>query len=94
MDSEGNVYVVWSTTTDFPVVKPLQPGPGGLSDAFVAQLNPAGSALVYSTYLAGSSSDSGGGIAVGPEGSAYVTGSTSSTDFPIASFQETKSGSF
>ena len=93
VDSEGNAYVVGTTSsTDFPTVNPLQPGPGGLSDAFVAQLNPTGSALVYSTYLAGSSSDSGNGIAVGPEGNAYVTGSTSSTDFPIASFQEEKAG--
>ena len=93
VDSEGNAYVVGTTSsTDFPTVNPLQPGPGGLSDAFVAQLNPTGSALVYSTYLAGSSSDSGNGIAVGPEGNAYVTGSTSSTDFSIASFQEEKAG--
>ena len=59
----------------------------------MAQLNPTGSALVYSTYLGGSTNDSGYGIAVDPEGSAYVTGTTVSTDFPIASFQEEKAGS-
>jgi hypothetical protein len=48
----------------------------------VTKLNAAGSAFVYSTYLGGSDADAGYGIAVDASGSAYVTGSTSSTDFP------------
>ena len=51
MDSSGNSYVTGSTTsTNFPTMNPLQPanGDGGrYSDAFVAKLNPTGSALVY-----------------------------------------------
>jgi hypothetical protein len=55
---------------------------GGDWDAFVTKLNPAGSALLYSTYLGGSNSDGAGGIAVDTLGSAYVAGATESTDFP------------
>src|SRR5439155_53106 len=62
---------------------------GGGTDAFVAKLNSGGSALVYSTYLGGNSNDQGSGIAVDSSGNAYVTGSTSSANFPTtaASFQ-------
>src|SRR5262249_40439459 len=63
------------------------PGKGGLGagqDAFVAKLNAAGTALTYSVYLGGSGQDNGNGIAVDGSGSAYVTGSTTSTDFPTA----------
>ena len=88
MDSAGNAYVTGSTTsTNFPTASPLQAVFGGgmlLGDAFVAKLNPAGSALVYSTYLGGSGDDFGQGIAVDSSGNAYVTGSTYSTDFPTA----------
>ena len=50
----------------------------------MAKLNPAGSALVYSTYLGGSGTDFSNGIAVDASGNAYVTGSTTSTNFPTA----------
>src|SRR5206468_952246 len=60
----------------------FQPNFGGSTDAFVTKLNPTGSALVYSSYLGGSSNDSGIGIAVDALGSAYVTGDTDSFNFP------------
>jgi hypothetical protein len=84
VDSAGNAYVIGGTTdsTDFPTMNPLQPVYGGNGDAFVAKLNPTGSALVYSTYLGGSGQDNGTGIAVDSAGNAYVTGYTSSTNFP------------
>ena len=50
---------------------------------FLTKFNPQGSALVYSTYLGGSGYDLGNGIAVDSLGSAYVSGSTESTDFPV-----------
>src|SRR3989442_7725067 len=53
-------------------------------DAFVSKLDPTGSRLVYSTYLGGGASDWGRGIAVDSQGSAFVTGSTESPDFPTA----------
>ncbi len=91
VDSAGDAYVTGTTTsTDFPTHDPLQPenasGGGDVSNAFVAKLNPAGSALLYSTYLGGSGlgafGDSGLGIAVDSAGDAYVTGNTASSDFP------------
>src|SRR5439155_726812 len=67
----------------------------GQGDGFVTKLNPAGSALVYSTYLGGSGPDDGKGIAVDAAGNAYVTGSTASSNFPttIGAFQTIKGGS-
>lgn len=85
VDSSGNAYVVGETgsSINFPIVNPLQPTFGGpIRDAFVAKLNPSGSALVYSTYLGGSDLDRGLGIAVDSSGNVYVTGETQSTDFP------------
>src|SRR5439155_6499518 len=57
----------------------------------VTKLDPAGSALVYSTYLGGSGRDNGNGIAVDTDGNAYVTGFTESPDFPTTpgAFQTT-----
>src|SRR5262249_3285218 len=52
------------------------------ADAFVTKLKAGGSGLTYSTYLGGSSSDIGLGIAVDGSGNAYVTGSTQSSNFP------------
>jgi hypothetical protein len=84
VDSSGNAYVTGHTdSTDFPLMNPLQPTyGGGAYDAFVTMLNPAGAALVYSTYLGGSGDDDGYGIAVDSLGNAYVTGQTSSPNFP------------
>jgi uncharacterized repeat protein (TIGR01451 family) len=86
VDASGNAYVTGHTySTNFPTVNPLQAAHGGdFSDAFVAKLNAAGSALVYSTYQGGNAPDEGSGIAVDASGSAYVTGSTASTNFPTA----------
>lgn len=101
IDKEGNAYVTGiASSTDFPVT------PGSFqtvnnaadthsSNAFVSKINSTGSALVYSTYLGGSSipnpsencefcqnGDGGSGIAVGADGSAYVSGGTYSSNFP------------
>ena len=57
-------------------------GSGFPEDAFVTKLNATGTAVVYSTYLGGSSVDAGYGIAVDSSGNAYVTGATASTNFP------------
>ncbi|MGH8539626.1 MAG: Calx-beta domain-containing protein [Stenotrophobium sp.] len=90
VDSTGNAYVAGVTLAyDFPTANPLQPANAGGADAFVAKLNAAGSALVYSTYLGGSETSSSGndqanGIAVDSAGNAYVAGQTSSTNFPTA----------
>jgi PKD repeat protein len=83
VDAAGNAYVTGSTSSaDFPAVAPLQPTLAGGGDAFVAVVNPAGTALLYATYLGGGGYDYGQGIAVDAGGDAYVTGQTDSTDFP------------
>src|SRR5258708_38024873 len=60
----------------------IQPAFGGGTDVYVAKLNPTGNQLVYSTYLGGSGNDGATGIAVDSGGNAYITGVTSSTNFP------------
>ncbi|RMF95361.1 MAG: hypothetical protein D6734_05710 [Candidatus Schekmanbacteria bacterium] len=86
VDSEGNAYVTGYTfSSDFPTASPIQEDSAGGIDAFVTKINASGTALVYSTYLGGNGWDRGYGIAVDSEGNAYVTGNTSSSDFPTAS---------
>jgi beta-propeller repeat-containing protein len=99
VDAAGNAYVTGTTrSTNFPTTPgafQATPGGNGNDDAFVTKLNPTGSApLVYSTYLGGSGVDGGYGIAVDAAGNAYVTGFTSSTDFPTTpgAFQTANQG--
>jgi hypothetical protein len=89
VDGKGAAYVVGQTvSSNFPTT----PGAfdtsynddGHKADVFVAKLNPAGTGLVYGTYLGGSGDDAGYGVAVDGSGHAYVTGRTASTDFPIS----------
>ena len=82
VDSLGQAYIAGSTdSADFPTQSPLQFYSGG-NDAFVVKLNATGSALVYSTYLGGSSGDSAFSIALDCLGNAYVVGLTNSANFP------------
>jgi hypothetical protein len=94
VDSSGNAYVTGRTySNDFPLARPFQATNAGYSDVFVTKLNASGNALVYSTYLGGSSHDERSGIAVDSSGNAYVTGGTTSNDFPTARpFQATNAG--
>jgi hypothetical protein len=87
VDSGGNAYVTgYTNATDFPTTPgsylPTYPS-GATTDAFVTKMNPTGTAEVYSTFLGGSLSGSGDGIAVDSSGNAFVTGTTTSSDFPI-----------
>jgi uncharacterized protein (TIGR03437 family) len=97
VDSSGNVYMAGTTSTQNLPTTPgaFQPAFAGykvlpfdveqdFGDAFVAKLNPAGSAFIYLSYLGGSLNDVGGAIAVDSGGNAYVTGFTGSPDFPTA----------
>jgi hypothetical protein len=86
VDSASNAYVTGLTqSSDFPTKNPIQSKFGGVQDAFVTALNPAGSALLYSTYLGGSEADAAAGIAVDGNKNVYVTGQTASSDFPLTS---------
>ncbi len=83
VDSAGNVFLVGSTTsTDFPVLNPVQSTLAGSYDAVVVELNPAGSALVYSTYLGGTNNDGPYTAAVDSSDNAYILVGTQSSDFP------------
>jgi beta-propeller repeat-containing protein/IPT/TIG domain-containing protein len=82
VDSAGNVYVAGiATSPNFPIANALQQTPGGLVDAYAAKFDPAGSRLLYSTYLGGAGIDGASSIAVDAGGNAYLTGVTSSPDF-------------
>ncbi|HEX8852474.1 MAG TPA: SBBP repeat-containing protein, partial [Pyrinomonadaceae bacterium] len=79
-DSSGNAYLTGFTNSpDFPLANAIQ---SSVNDSFVTKISATGDALVYSTYIGGTSAEFGQAIAVDSEGSAYVTGSTFSTDFP------------
>jgi uncharacterized protein (TIGR03437 family) len=90
IDAAGNAYIAGGTnSTNFPTtpgaLRRTQPGSilgGDAGNCFVAKLNASGGALLYSTYLGGTQSESCTAIAVDAQGGAYVTGGTLSNDFP------------
>jgi hypothetical protein len=84
-DSSGSAYVTGSTSSsNFPAsTGAAQTILRSANDAFVAKLNPSGTGLLYATYLGGSAEDDAYAIAVDSAGSAYVTGSSASNDFPV-----------
>jgi uncharacterized protein (TIGR03437 family) len=87
VDGSGNAYIAGSASSaNFPVTQgALQAANHSASgsNAFVAQLNPSGNALIYATYLGGSGSDSASGLALDGSGNAYITGNASSLNFPV-----------
>lgn len=95
VDAAGNAYITGVTySSNLPTVNPFQAAKGAQQDAFVAKINPAGSAWVYVTYLGGNAVDEGYAIATDASGNAYVTGQTSSTNFPLQSpIRNSNSGS-
>ena len=99
VDASGNAYVSGTTSSsDFPTASPVQAtcGVGGYDDAFVAKLNGAGSALIFSTCLGGDSSEEGFGNALDPSGNLYVVGHTNSINFPttLGAFQTSIYGGY
>jgi Beta-propeller repeat len=92
LDSSRSAYLVGSTeSSDFPIMNQI-PGacngicgnkPSGLPTIFIIKINPAGSALVYSSRIGGSNVDEGFDVAVDGSGGAYLTGDTWSNDFPV-----------
>ena len=84
VDASGNAWITGTTgSTDYPTsADAFDRSLNGGVDAFITELNPAGSALLYSTFLGGSESDSGFDLAVDGIGDVYVTGQTMSMNFP------------
>jgi sugar lactone lactonase YvrE len=89
IDASGDAFVTGTAySTNFPVTGSAyqtanKSASAGHPNAFVAKINPQGSALDYSTYLGGSVGDGGSGIAVDSSGNAYIDGATYSADFPV-----------
>src|SRR5919108_3072525 len=104
VDSLGNAYITGetnSTQTTFPVTGGPDLTHNGLSDAFVAKINPAGTSLVYAGYIGGFGNDRGMGIALGNSNRAYLTGEADSIgrSFPdgdgfgaLATFDDIQNG--
>jgi hypothetical protein len=87
IDRAGDAYVTGLTvSSNFPVTsgafQTTSKTTSGASTAFVAKMNPTGTALVYATYLGGSTNDYANAIAVDSSGDAYIAGETESADFP------------
>ncbi|PYS50042.1 MAG: hypothetical protein DMF68_08300 [Acidobacteria bacterium] len=92
LDTSGDAYVTGQTASNnFPVASALQQTFGGVFDAFIAKISPAGAKL-YATYLGGSNDDRGISIAVNTSNNVYVTGFTSSTNFPTANPLQASNG--
>ena len=92
VDSQGNAYVTGQNggSTNFgpsgATMLPPPPGGtgGGGTEVFVTKFNPSGTAVIYSVVFGGGGQDVGGGIAVDGSGNAYITGTTSSINFPVS----------
>lgn len=85
VDASGNMYIAgYTDSTDFPLAAPLQPTSGHGVDGFVAKFNPAGTQLIYATYLGGTYEDRISGMVIDGSGNVIIAGYTLSTNFPIA----------
>ena len=94
IDQAGNTYVIGeSASTDFPTVNAYDELLSGNSDCIILKLNATGNGLLYSTYIGGSSGDSGSNIFLDEMENIIASGSTSSLDFPVVnSFDMTHNG--
>ncbi len=98
VDNAGNAYIAGYTySSNFPTTTGAYSGTlasGSSDDAFVTKINAGGTARLYSTYLGGSGDDSGSDITVNSSGNAFITGRTSSPDFPTSSgvYRRTNAG--
>jgi len=99
LDSYGNALVTgWTTSIDFPTTENAfnrTYSGGAYGDCFIFKLSVDGSSLIYSTFIGGNESDFGNSISLDEEGDVYVTGHTSSSDFPVTenAFNGTYGGS-
>jgi hypothetical protein len=94
VDIAGNSHITGYTgSSDFPMVRDLQPALSGEYDLFLTKLNSTGSGLIYSTLLGGSAMDESNAIAVDKYGTVFLAGQTNSTNFPVLNaYQTTQHG--
>lgn len=85
-DSQGNLYVLGSTTSvDFPVANAPQATFGGATDAFLTKIDPSGCNILFSTYIGGSGIDEANAAAFDGNGNLWIAGKTTSPNFPVLS---------
>lgn len=88
VDRYGSVYICGETESrDFPKKTQYNPDIVGLSDIFVTKISPSGAAYEFSTIIGGSAHDRAFALDVDQEGTVYLTGETSSGDFPMKPFR-------
>ncbi len=97
VDTEGNVYITgYTRSSNFNTTTGAfdETYNGGMTDLFICKLSADGSTLIYSTFIGGGNSDWGESIAIGEDGSAYITRYTTSSDFntTTGAFDENKNG--
>jgi hypothetical protein len=94
-DSSSSTYVAGATSSaTFPLVSPIKTT-NASQDAFVTKFSPAGDTLLYSTYVGGGGNETAYAIAVDSSGATYITGDTSSDNFPVQSpYQSLLGGGF
>jgi uncharacterized protein (TIGR03437 family) len=85
VDRQGNAWIAGGvSSTDLPVIPgAVQMKLKGRQNAFLLELNPTGSRVLFATYLGGSSNEGVGSLALDSSGNAYIAGSTTSPDFPV-----------
>ncbi|NOX19629.1 MAG: T9SS type A sorting domain-containing protein [Chlorobi bacterium] len=98
IDNSGDAFVTGYTgSTDFPTTNgAYDESHNGNNDVFVSMLNPAGSDLVYSTFIGGSGNDSGVGIAIDNSGNTFIAGFTKSANYPVTTgaYDESLNGGY
>jgi len=93
IDAQGNAYITGKATSAlFPATTGAYDTTPNSLDAFVVKLNAQGNALLYATYLGGTGTEEGFGIAVDSAGDIYVAGTTTSNNFPVLNGLQTTFG--
>ncbi len=83
VDLSGSIFATGTTdSVDFPLVSPLYDTLKGVGDAFITKLNPAGEALIFSSYFGGSNAESGRNLKLDDQGNPVIVGITTSSDLP------------
>lgn len=84
VDASGNAVLAgYTSSSNFPVLFPIQATLNGTRNAFVAKLTATGTAFIFSTFLGGSVSDTATGVALDSSENIYTAGNTTSPDFPL-----------